>query len=59
MNRSQQACAIALSLYLLYVLKAAAGINISTRYHAIDLIKIPANSLMYRFNNAMHLFTQA
>ncbi|MEX0271370.1 hypothetical protein AB3R30_19700 [Leptolyngbyaceae cyanobacterium UHCC 1019] len=57
MNRFQQACAIALSIYVLYLLKAAAGIDISPRYHAIDLIKIPANSLVNRFNDAMRFLT--
>ncbi|MCY7390008.1 MAG: hypothetical protein LH647_00460 [Leptolyngbyaceae cyanobacterium CAN_BIN12] len=57
MNRFQQVCAIALSLYVLYMLKAAAGINISARYHAIDLVRIPAKSLIHRFNDAVHFFT--
>ncbi|MBM0741289.1 hypothetical protein JOY44_06595 [Phormidium sp. CLA17] len=59
MNRFQQACAIALSLYVLYLLKSAAGIDISTQHHAIDLIKIPANSLIHRFDDAVRFFTQA
>ncbi|PZV05094.1 MAG: hypothetical protein DCF22_24915 [Leptolyngbya sp.] len=59
MNLFRQACAIALSLYVLYMLKAAIGIDISPRYHAIDLIKIPAKSLIHRLNDVVHFFTQS
>jgi hypothetical protein len=36
-------------LYLLYMLKSAAGINLSKKYHAIDFIKMPIKALVHYF----------
>lgn len=33
---------VCLCLFLLYEVKSALGINLSERYHAIDLVRIPA-----------------
>ncbi|NJL22637.1 MAG: hypothetical protein HC895_20380 [Leptolyngbyaceae cyanobacterium SM1_3_5] len=41
MKKLQWAIVIMLSVYLLYLVKSAVGINISRRYHAIDLVKLP------------------
>jgi hypothetical protein len=42
MKRLQQIATICLCLYLLYVLKSALGIDLHPRYHAGDLVRIPA-----------------
>lgn len=41
MKRFEQVVLVLVCLYLLYGIKSALGINISQRYHAIDLVKIP------------------
>ncbi|HEY9616497.1 MAG TPA: hypothetical protein V6C64_06640 [Microcoleaceae cyanobacterium] len=50
MKRLQQITAIALCLFALYEMKSAMGINISSRYHAIDIVKIPTKKLLRVLN---------
>jgi hypothetical protein len=45
MKKLQWAIVGVLSLYLLYTVKSAFGINISRRYHAIDLVKLPMRAI--------------
>jgi len=47
MKRFQQFFAISLCLYFLYVVKSGLGINVSQRYHASDVVKIPARFLIH------------
>lgn len=47
MKRFQQIFALSLCLYFLYAVKSGLGINVSQRYHAIDVVKIPARFLIY------------
>ncbi|HEY9623343.1 MAG TPA: hypothetical protein V6C78_23505 [Crinalium sp.] len=35
-----------LGLYLLYLVKSALGINLSERYHAADILKMPLRVLV-------------
>ena len=49
-TKLQTGLMVLVGLYLLYVIKSALGINISQRYHAIDLVKIPAKYLLYKLN---------
>jgi hypothetical protein len=46
MNRFKYGVAVLGSLYVLYALKSAAGINISQRYHAIDIVKVPVKQVL-------------
>ncbi|MBL1175360.1 hypothetical protein [Pantanalinema sp. GBBB05] len=50
MKRLKQVTAITLCVFLLYQMKSAAGINISSRYHAIDIVKIPTKKLLRVLN---------
>lgn len=50
MKRLKQVTAIVLCLFLLYEMKSAAGINISSRYHAIDIVKVPTKKLLRVLN---------
>jgi len=50
MKKLQWAIVLVLSLYLLYTVKSAAGINISRRYHAIDLVKLPLRTIRQTLN---------
>ncbi|MBD2089921.1 hypothetical protein H6F67_08640 [Microcoleus sp. FACHB-1515] len=45
MKKLQWAIVVVLGLYLLYWVKSAAGVNISHRYHAIDLVKLPLRAI--------------
>jgi hypothetical protein len=42
MQRFKQVVIVCLCFYLLYEVKSAMEIDISKKYHAIDLVKIPA-----------------
>mgnify|MGYP005849213271 CR=1 FL=1 len=42
------------SLYLIYVAKSAIGIDLSKRYHAIDLIRVPVKVLMQELQLSQH-----
>ena len=35
-----------LAIYCLYLIKSALGINISQRYHAIDVLKLPLRLIL-------------
>lgn len=48
MQRFKQIFAVCLCVYLLYEVKSAAGINFSQRYHAIDLVKVPAKFAVHK-----------
>lgn len=56
MHRFKQALTISLCLFLLYTAKSAAGINLSKRYHAIDLVRIPTKFVIYQAKNVVHKF---
>lgn len=50
MKHLKQVTVIALCLLMLYEMKSAMGINISSRYHAIDIVKIPTKKLLRVLN---------
>lgn len=47
MKRFQQVFAISLCFYFLYAAKSGLGIDVSQRYHASDVVKIPARFLIH------------
>lgn len=48
MKRFSQVLGVCLGLYLLYTVKSALGIDISHRYHAIDLVRIPTRFAVHK-----------
>ncbi|MGI0486996.1 hypothetical protein ACN4EK_16265 [Pantanalinema rosaneae CENA516] len=54
MKRLKQITAIALCLFMLYEMKSALGINISERYHAIDIVRIPTKKLLRVLNSQIN-----
>lgn len=45
MKKLQKAAIVLFCLYALYLVKSELGINISRRYHAIDLVKLPLRAI--------------
>lgn len=45
MKKLQRAAIVLFCLYALYLVKSELGINISRRYHAIDLVKLPLRAI--------------
>jgi hypothetical protein len=46
MKRLQQIALILFSLYLLYLIKSAVGINLSDRYSAWGFVKLPIQPIL-------------
>jgi hypothetical protein len=59
MKYCKRTCIIVLSIYLLYAVKTAAGIDISLRYHAIDVVKVPTNFMIDQLNGVIRFLRQA
>jgi hypothetical protein len=47
MKRLRQILLVVLSLYLLYLVKSALGINLSNKYSAWGIFKLPIRSLLH------------
>ena len=46
-KRARQLALILISLYLLYLVKSALGINLSQKYSAWSIFKLPIQSLLH------------